>query len=66
MRATDWVVIPATWAVARTLGRASRGLAGSGGSWAKTSSPAPAIVPPRRASRRAPSSTSSPRAVLIR
>ena len=49
-----------------TLSIVSRGLAGSTGSCSKTSMPAPAIVPERRASIRAVSSATGPRAMFTK
>ena len=59
-------VAPAMWVVTTTLGRAYTGSVGSGGSFPKTSRPAPPIRPARSASDRASSSTRAPRATLIR
>ena len=55
-----------TWGVATTSIIPSSGLATSGGSGSKTSSPAPARWPSRRASTSAASSTTGPRLTLIR
>lgn len=65
MRSTAARLPPAIWGVTMTWGRSANGLP-PGRSSRSTSSPAPASLPLSSACRRAASSTSSPRAVLMR
>ena len=60
------IVFPAVWGDRTTFGARRIGLSGEGGSASKTSSPAPPMRPACRASASALSSTSAPRAALIR
>lgn len=60
-----WLVADATCGVSSTLSIVSSELAGSGGSCSRTSRPAAAIWPVRRASIRAGSSTVDPRPQLM-